>query len=163
MKRPAGAIYPWDVSGGEITLGWHGGVEAVFWKELAAAERSTAASFTRLPWYLDWPRFRTLLAEGNIPENVRLDPWLPDWKDIAQRTVQSGFDSRRIVSRPLSVMSIPGRGGLWIGSSPFAAPLYADPEGPLEVNTGAVPDTWISKEGILKVSTAGWVFIPAID
>ena len=163
MMRPAGAIYPWDVSGGKITLSWKGGVEAIFWKELADSERTTAASQTRLPWYLDWPRFRTLLAEGNIPENVRQDLWLPDWKDIAQRTVQSGFDSRRIVSRPLSSIRIPALGGLWIGSSPFASPLYSDSENYMEISVGVITDTWISGEGILKASSSGWVFIPAID
>ena len=158
MMKPAGAIFPWDVSGDKLRLSWRGGVEAVFWKELAAAEKNSEAAQNRVPWYLDWPRFRELLDSGDIPEDVRGDPWLADWKDIAARTVQSGFDRRRIRSRAFTEVAIPGIGGLWIASSPFAPPLDAGAEGPLRVRAAGVPDTWVSSGAVLRCSAAGWVF-----
>jgi hypothetical protein len=159
MMRPSGAIFPWDVSGEGITLSWKGGVDAVFWKELAAAERVTDAAQGRLPWYLDWPRFRELLESGNIPEAVRLDPWLPDWKEIARKTVQSGFDRRRVVPRKLTEFPVPGVDGTWVGSSPFALPLRASPDTPLLLYVWGVPDTWVSSKGMLRCSTSGYVSV----
>ena len=157
--RPSGALFPWDVSGKKITLSWRGGVDAVFWKELALAERSSAVK--RLSWYFDWPRFRELFSEeGTIPENVRRDPWLPDWKEIAGKTVASGFDRRRIVSRKFTELVIPDFGGLWAGSSPFALPIEAPPGGPLRVKVAATPEAWVSGAGMLKCSASGWVWQP---
>ena len=160
MMRPGGALYPWDATGEKILLSWEGGVAALFWKELAAADRSSAAAEGRLPWYLDWPRFRELLKSETLQEAVRNDPWLADWKSIAQRTVQSGFDRRRIVPRPYFEFSIPGFEGLWIGSSPFSPPLEAPPGGPLNLKVTDQVDTWVSKEGLLKCSASGFVFVP---
>ena len=159
VMRPAGALFPWDSSGGKVTLSWKGGVDAVFWNELAVADRPTTAAQGRLPWYFDWPRFRDLVYEsGTVNDAVREDPWIADWKSIAQKTVQSGFDRRRIVSVKFTALSIPGFGGRWIGSSPFAAPLDADPDGPLYLSVTDTPAAWISCGGILKCSTAGWVW-----
>jgi hypothetical protein len=165
LMYPAGAIFPWDVSAGKINLSWEGGVPAVFWKELASAlpaalSATGSSAAKRLPWYFDWPRFRELLESGNIPEAVRQDLWLADWKSIAQKTVQSGFDRRRIVSRPLTKMSVPGLNGRWAGSSPFAPPVDAPPGGPLQLMVSDIPDTWVSTLGVLKCSTAGWVRRP---
>ena len=164
MMRPAGALFPWDftaVDGEEtLRLGWKAGVDAVFWKEMALAERLSAAAEARLPWYFDWPRFRELLADGNIPEAVRKDPWLADWKDIAQKTIRSGFDRRRIVSKTFTALAIPGLGGRWTGSSPFAPPLDAPAGGPLCLNATGPPDTWVSSAGVLRCSASGWVFRP---
>ena len=157
MMRPSGALFPWDVSGGSLVFGWKGGVEAIFWKELAMAERPTEASEGRLPWYFDWSRFRELLESVNIPDKVREDLWLADWKDIAVRTVMSGFDRRRIVSRSFSELVIPDIGGFWAGSSPFAPAFEAPAEGPLKLSVAETPDTWVAVEGILKCSVAGWV------
>jgi len=161
MMRPAGALFPWDACGDKLRLNWEGGVHALFWKELALAERpsapATASEARRLPWYFDWPRFRELLESQNIPEAVRNDPWLADWKSIAQRTVQSGFDRRRIVPKTLARFDIPGLGGRWIGSSPFAPPLDAPEDGPLTVGIGDTADTWVSVDGVLKASSAGWL------
>ena len=160
MMRPCGALFPWDVSGDEIALGWEAGVEAVFWKEMASAERTTAAGEGRLPWYFDWPRFRAALGGAETPEDVRRDLWLPDWKGIAQKTVDSGYDRRRIVSRKFLTLAIPGFGGQWTGSSPFEPPLDAGEDGLLSLKVWEIPDTWVSEEGILKCSASGWVFIP---
>ena len=164
MMRPAGAIFPWDACGDTFGLSWQGGVHALFWKELALAERpsapESASAARRLPWYFDWPRFRELLESENIPEAVREDPWLADWKSIAGRTVQSGFDRRRIVSRKFTELSvpIPGLGGRWIGSSPFAQPLDATADGSLRLSITDTTDTWVSSGAVLKASSAGWVW-----
>ena len=157
MMRPAGALFPWDaVSGDKLAISWEGGVDALFWKELALADRSSGAAERRLPWYFDWPRFRELLKSENMP--VREDPWLADWRSIAERTVLSGFDRRRIVPRGFTGLEVPGLGGRWTGSSPFAPPLDAPPDGPLSINIGDVVDTWVSSGGLLKASSSGWVW-----
>ena len=162
MMHPGGALFPWDVCGSRIILSWEGGVAALFWKELALAERPSgpvsASEARRLPWYFDWPRFRELLESENISGAVREDLWLADWKSIAQRTVQSGFDRRRIVPRQFTELAIPGLGGRWIGSSPFALPLDAPADGPLRLNVADSPDTWVSAGAVLKCSAAGWVW-----
>jgi len=161
MVRPAGALFPWDVRGKNLVLSWEGGVDAFFWKKLAVAERPPSMTQTearRLPWYFDWPRFRELFAGENIPETIREDPWLADWESIAQRTVQSGFDRRRIAPRRFTELAIPGMGGRWIGSSPFAPPVDAPAHDPLILNVADTPDTWVSSGGVLKGSSAGWVW-----
>jgi len=156
--RPCGALFPWDASGGTLTLSWRGGVDASFWKELAAADFSSEAAKKRFPWYFDWLRFRDLLYEsGNVPEPVSLNPWLADWKSIAGKTVESGFDRRRIVSRKFTDLAVPGPGGRWIGSSPFAPPLDASPDGTLLLPAADIPDTWVSSGAVLKCSKSGWV------
>ncbi|MDR0497455.1 MAG: hypothetical protein LBH42_07570 [Treponema sp.] len=167
QMRPSGALFPWDAAGGKLRMSWMGGVEAFFWKGLAAADRPNPASDPkspladgRLPWYFDWPRFRELLSGENIPEAVRQDPWLADWKEISRKTVLSGFDRRRIVARKFTVLAIPGLDGVWAGSSPFASPLTVPSDSPLLLNTDETPDTWVSGSGILKCSSAGWVLIP---
>ena len=156
LMRPCGALFPWDVSGGELILGWKGGVDAILWKELGAASRINAQ---RSPWNFDWPRFREILSSGNLSEEIIKDPWLADWRDIAGRTVQSGFDSRRIVPRKSSELIIPDLGGRWMGSSPFATPLDVPPEGPLELQVYDSTETLVSAGGILKCSTSGWLFL----
>ena len=155
LMRPAGAFFPWDAADGKLILSWKGGVEAYFWKELAA----NAAAMGRLPWYFDWPRFSELLESEDIPENVRLDPWLVDWRELGRKTAESGFDRRRIKSRTLREQIIPGLDGRWIGSSPFAPPLDAPEGGPLQLMAGELSDTWVSAGKILKCSASGWVLI----
>ena len=62
IMRPAGALFPWDSTGEKLRSSWMGGVDAVFWKELALAYgaqyRSDPTSPSRPPWFFDWPRFR---------------------------------------------------------------------------------------------------------
>jgi hypothetical protein len=151
--QPSGALFPWDAAGNRLSLSWKAGVDAVFWKELAAY----AEGDVRFPWYFDWPRFRELLDSEEIPEELRQDLWLADWKGIAEKTTQSGFDRRRIVSRKFTELLIPDLGGRWIGSSPFAAPLDALESG-LKILAWDTPDTWVSSEGdVLKCAKSGWV------
>lgn len=160
MMHPSGALFPWDCSGDKLNLSWRGGVEASFWKALAAAERTTAVSEDRLPWYFDWKRFRELLESENVPETIREDPWLADWKEIGRKTVMSGFDRRRIIPQKLTEITVPDLDGLWVGSSPFAPPLDAPGGGPLIIMAFEVPNTWVSAAGVLRCSTSGWVYRP---
>ena len=159
IMRPSGALFPWDAAGDRLRLSWRGGIDAVFWKELALAERPTAAAKTRLPWHFDWPRFRELFESGSISEAVRDDPWLADWKSISRRTVQSGFDRRRIVARDFTGITLYGPYGHWVGSSPFAEPLDVEEGYPFLLNATDVPDVWVSSEAVLKYSTDGWLVI----
>ena len=171
LMRPAGALFPWDYLPGKngasvLALSWQGGVDAFFWKELAKAERLSAASEARLPgiqrvpWYFDWQRFRDLFCEsGTLAENVRTDPWLADWTDIAERTILNGFDRRRISSRQFTEINIPGLDGRWIGSSPFALPLYAEPGSPLSIMASERTEVFVSINAVLKCSTAAWILL----
>ena len=156
VMRPCGALFPWDAIGDKLELSWKGGVDAVFWKELAAY----SASGGRFPWYFDWPRFRELMESESVPEALRLDPWQADWKEIGRRSAESGFDRRRLRPRNFTEISLHGFDGFWISCSPFAPPLEAGPEGLLLLNAADTPGTWVSSSGILKCSSVGWVFIP---
>jgi hypothetical protein len=153
--KPAGAIFPWDVSGGRIVLGWNAGVDAFFWRKLAAG---TTGNSTRRPWYFDWPRFRELFQSAVLNEAVRLDPWRVDWETLAGKTLESGFYRSRIVPRLVTELTIPGLGGLWIGSSPFAPPLDVPAGGPLILPAGEAVETWVSSEGILRCGGGTWFF-----
>jgi hypothetical protein len=154
---PAGAIFPWDISGDRLTLGWQAGVDAFFWRELAAAGNQAGS---HLPWNFDWPRFRELLANENVPEEIRADPWAADWKAIALKTVQSGFDRRRIVPRKKTEIAVPGRGVTWIGTSPFALPVQAAAGESLCLQAGADVETWVSYQGIVRCTGEAWAFFP---
>jgi hypothetical protein len=156
---PAGALFPWDVSGDSIVLTWKAGVDAFLWRELVSCRELQTSGTPRVPWHFDWPRFRELIGNGNIPEAVRQDLWLADWKEISRKTVLSGFDRRRIVSRSFTEISVPGLEGLWAGTSPFAPLVEAPDGGPLRVMASDTPDTWVSEEGIVRCSKAGWVII----
>jgi hypothetical protein len=173
--RPAGAIFPFDVADGTVTLSWQGGVDAVLYWELAAAAAEAAAedaaaadadaagmraAVPRLPQLFNWPRFRELFAEeSGIKEEVRLDPWLADWRTIAGKIAASGFDKRRLVSAARKKLPVPAAGpGPWVGSSPFAEPLLF--EGPPEFPVRETPDTWVSQEGILRCTTQTWIWLP---
>lgn len=156
--RPAGAVFPWDISGDKVELSWQAGIDAFFWKELAAAEKGNAGS--RFPWNFDWPRFRELLASEHVSEEIRIDPWTADWRTIARKTVESGFDRRRIASRKTTEIPVPGLGVEWIGVSPFAMPVQAEPGGFLRLPVRNQIETWISSLGVLHCTGETWVFLP---
>ena len=174
QMQPCGALFPWDVSGNKIILSWEAGIDAFFWRCLALFfEHQTSGSTPRVPWYFDWPRFRDLMKSENISSEVRQNPWLADWSFIAQRTVQSGFDRRRITAQSGTLLSVflpeltasSSNKGLWAGSSPFASPVYVNPGQALHITVremsfnGAV-ETWVSETGFLRVSGATWLFNP---
>jgi hypothetical protein len=152
--RPAGGLFPFDVDGETLRLSWEAGPDAVFYWELANANSGNAA---RIPANFNWPGFRELFNTDVINEKVRIDPWLADWHYIAEKTVESGFDRRRLVPEASESVNIPVPGGTWYGTSPFAEPL--------SFTRGTIPifpvrpgiNVWVSSEGILRCSGKAWV------
>jgi hypothetical protein len=108
--RPAGAIFPFDVSGKNLVLSWRGGVDAALYWELAASATGQTAVL-RKPWNFDWPRFRQLFTDSSLNAEIRADPWLADWCGIAEKIVKSGFDKRRLVPEARSNVQIPVNSG----------------------------------------------------
>ena len=158
--RPAGAIFPFDASGNRLVLSWRGGVDAVFFLELARAaggEPSPGGTAAlRLPWNFNWPRFRRLFDDPVLNGEVRADPWLADWPGIADRTALSGFDRRRLVPAAAESLELPLGSGPWVGTSPFAAPLVFDGRPAFPVRPAA--DAWVSAEGFLRASAEAWIW-----
>jgi len=165
--RPAGALFPFDVSGGRIVLSWRGGVDATLFMELARAYAEAApegSAAVRLPWNFNWPRFRRLFDDEGTNAEVRTDPWLADWGSIADRTVGSGFDRRRLVPRARSPLELPLGSGQWIGSSPFADPILpAEGSGNPVFPVGAAAEAWASAEGVLRTGAGAWIWVPFCD
>jgi hypothetical protein len=179
--RPAGAIFPFDVSGKSLVLSWQGGVDATLYWEFAAFSRENTSSpedelpgevgyednndspetemeraaVPRFPWNFNWPRFRQLFDDPSLNAEVRADPWLADWHSIAEKIVRSGFDKRRLVPEPRSSLQIPVGHGPWIGTSPFATPLLFEATPVFPVRAAA--DTWVSAEGILRCNAEAWI------
>jgi hypothetical protein len=158
---PAGAVFPFDASDGGLSLSWRGGVAAVFYGELAAAAADTegGAPASRRPWNFDWPRFRELLEDPALSEEVRLDPWRVNWKTAAAAIVSSGFDRRRLRPEARKEKPVPVPAGPWIGPSPFAPPLiFGEGETPV-FPAASSPQSWFSPAGLLRCSTDAWIFI----
>jgi hypothetical protein len=167
--RPAGAIFPFDVSGKNLVLGWQGGIDANLFWELAGVcgiavsdagpeTDDTERAALRQPQNFDWPRFRLLFADPTLNAEIRGDPWLADWRSIAEKIVLSGFDKRRLVPEPRGKLTVPVGPGPWIGTSPFAPPLLF--EGVPVFPVRAAADTWVSSEGIVRCNTETWILLP---
>ena len=169
--KPAGAIFPFDASGKKIILSWQGGVDAYLYWEFIKVSREAGqesapdetapverAAVPRLPWNFNWPRFRLLFDDPSLNAEVRADPWLADWSDIAAKIVKSGFDKRRLVPETRSSLEVPVSPGPWIGTSPFAPPLLFETVPVFPVRSTA--DTWVSSEGILRCNTDAWILLP---
>jgi hypothetical protein len=164
--RPAGAIFPYDVRGDRICLSWEAGPEAWFYWELAAAwteyaEAGSSSQVVRQGRYFDWPRFRELMRGLDIPEAVRRDPWLADWRSIALSTVRSGFN-RQHIKEPVRedlLLTIP-REGPWIGASPFAEQKDWEAGTSLILKVTDSVDTYIAPGGLLRVSRDAWIWLP---
>jgi hypothetical protein len=164
LFRPAGALYPFDLSGSTLAPDWRGGVEAFFYWELAAAAQkavpSSPAAVLRQPQNFDWPRFRQILSDPAIAETVRADPWTADWRSIAERVIHSGFNRQRIVAAQTSLVPVPAGEGPWFGVSPFTAPWRAGAgETPL-FPVGTEPASYFSAAGILRVNREAWILLP---
>jgi hypothetical protein len=163
--RPAGALFPWDVSGNSLVLSWKAGVDAFFWKELSrnyeAQKGFPQVSGTpRLPWFFDWPRFRVLMESEDISPEILKNPWLADWSGIAQKTAESGFDRRRIKAEPRTEISIPWHDDFWTATNPFVEPISLRPGQPLILSVKESPETWVSNSGLLRCHKGAWIFIP---
>ncbi|MDR0553827.1 MAG: hypothetical protein LBG76_03375 [Treponema sp.] len=165
--RPAGGIFPFDASSSLLRLSWRGGVEGSFFRALNAAHSTGAEdsgiSPLRRGECFDWPRFRELLNSDSIPAAIREDPWLADWRSLAERTARSGFDRRRIVIQAREELAIPlPADGPWIGPSPFAAPLPWEAGNTVIAGVTGAVDTYISPGGILHCTRGAWNWIPFI-
>jgi len=152
---PAGALFPFDASGRRLCLSWEAGVDAVFYRELAIA---AAQKNAKMPAYFDWARFRSLFSSETMKQAVREDPWLVDWRSVAEKTVSSNFDQRRLVPQEVKYVNIPVSAGPWYGPSPFAKPLaFEEGEKPsFPVRPGV--NVWISAEGILRFTDKTFLF-----
>jgi hypothetical protein len=151
---PAGAVAPFDADGPRLRLSWEAGPAARFYRALAAAGGKRPERF-------DWPRFRELLRNGGIPPEVRADPWLADWDAAAAHTARSGFDRRRIQSRPREPVSllIPWPGP-WAASSPFAEARLWQAGETVIIDAAEEAETLVSPEGALRYNRTGTVRIP---
>ena len=153
--KPAGALFPFDVSGDCLRLSWNAGKDSVFYWELTLANEENNS---KMPAYFDWPRFRGLFNPETLNEAVCNDPWLPDWRSIAQKTINSSFDKRRLVPETTESLSIPVPTGVWYGTSPFTEPLhFTEDEIPaFPIRSGI--NVWVSVLGILQCNGKTWVF-----
>jgi hypothetical protein len=164
--RPAGALAPFDVEGASLRLTWEAGPEAYFYRAQAIALKAVEATVTgtaakRRPELFDWPRFRELMGSSNIPLEVRADPWRVDWDSLAERTIQSGFDRRRIqVQSRLPVEALIPCPGPWLGSSPFEEAHYWEAGEKVTLEAGEAAEACVSPGGILKFSQKGVLWEP---
>jgi hypothetical protein len=156
--RPAGALFPLDVKSSRISLSWRGGVDA--WMYLCLRDAGGAGN-QRQPHYFDWPRFRALMESSDIDEEVRLDPWRTDWRDVASRTVQSGFNRQRIKPAPRENLpvTIP-QSGCYLEASPFREPLFLEKDETAVFSVTGNVDTYVTTEGVLRCTKGVWVWIP---
>ena len=161
LMSPAGALFPWDAQGTNLVLSWQAGVDAFFWRELSLnSEVQNSGSTPRLPWHFNWPRFRELMQSENVPDEIQHDPWLADWKEIARKTVESGFDRRRIKARTRTKITVAPYNEIWAGYSSFAPPVTIQDSGQLIFNVCEIPETWVSKAGFLRCQDNAFIFIP---
>jgi len=156
--KPAGALFPFDAEGERLNLNWKAGVDTVFYWELALA--GGGQNSVKIPANFDWPRFRALFFDETINEAVRKDPWLVDWRSVAQKTINAGFDRRRLVPEAAESTAIPVNKGPWYGTSPFSEPMF--------FKEGEIPsfpvrpgfNVWLSSGGILHCSGKTWTLSP---
>jgi hypothetical protein len=155
VAKPAGAIFPLDVSGSSIRLTWGAGVDAVFFWELASLNNEK-----RLPHNFNWARFRELFSDALLPEDILGDPWLADWKTIAVKTAMSGFDRRRINSQQCTSISLTvPASGPWIGTSPFMRVSDWQKGETITLKVSGAVDSYFCAEGILRCSPNAWNWI----
>jgi hypothetical protein len=161
MFKPAGALYPFDVSGGVLRISWRGGADAGFYRALEETHaRTENADPRRQARFLDWPGFRTFFVSA-APAELREDPWLVDWKEAAEKTVNSGFRTSYFKARKQTVMEIPiPHNGPWFSSSAFreAENWTAGSGGTTVVSEET--DMWVCPGGMLFLSTGARLWVP---
>jgi hypothetical protein len=154
LFKPAGALFPFDVYGERLCLSWKAGPDAVFYRELVLANGQDSR---KIPANFDWPRFRELFNSDKLNEAVRSDPWLVDWHLVAEKTISSNFDQRRLVPEAAESINISVPAGPWYGVSSFTEPLYftegINPVFPVRPGI----NVWISSEGILRINGKTWI------
>jgi len=153
--KPAGVLFPFDTNGNYLDLTWEAGPDTVFFWELALA---SSENTVRNPANFDWPRFRELFKSETMNEAVRQDPWLVNWRSLAERTIASNFDRRRIVPEAVQLREFSVPKVTWYSTSPFAEPVAFTDEEPQFFPVRPGLNIWISTEGILRVNGNSWVF-----
>jgi len=153
---PAGALFPFDANKSRLYLSWEAGPDTVFYWELARAAASRNSS--QNPANFDWPRFRELFKSDVLDTDVSKDPWLVDWRFVAERTIEANFDRRRLIPQIAVPAEIPVPEGPWYGTSPFAEPLSSMEQEPLSFPVRPGLNVWICREGTLRVNGDIWVF-----
>jgi len=159
LFKPCGAIFPFDVIGNQLRLSREAGADSIFYFELALAyKKASGSSVEKTPNNFDWVRFRELFKSGSLNEAVCKDPWVVDWRAVAEKTAASNFDKRRIVPQAAVQKTIPVPAGTWYGTSPFAEPLHFEEGEPPVFPVRSGINIWISSEGVLKVNGDTWIF-----
>ena len=173
--KPCGALFPFDVLPAEekgasgksnhLRLTWESGPDTVFYWELAIASKNKK----KTPANFDWPRFRELFQSDALSDAVRKDPWVVSWRTVAEKTISSNFDKRRITPEAPVLKHIPvsacSQSGPWYGISPFSEPLlFAEGEPAIfpvrkELYSSGI-NIWVSAEGMLRVNGNTWIFTP---
>jgi hypothetical protein len=161
MFMPAGALYPFDVSDGVLRISWYAGADAAFYLALEEAHsRKENAHPLRKGRFFDWPRFRALFASG-VSAELQEDPWLVDWKEAAEKTVNSGFRTSYIKAgkRTVTEVLIP-HDAPWFSTSPFRITenWTAGSVEPLALTGEA--ELWVCLGGILFLSTGARLWVP---
>jgi len=157
LFKPAGALFPYDVSENRLRLTWEGGIDTVFFMELAYANSEQK---TKIPSNFDWVRFRELFNSETLSEAVRNDPWLIDWRYVAEKTISGNFDRRRLVPQTTEAITVPLSARVWYGTSPFSEPLLFAEGEPLVFKAHTGINAWISVEGILRCDGKVWFLTP---
>jgi hypothetical protein len=159
--RPAGALYPFDVSGGVLRLNWRAGADAVFYLTLEETHsRKENAHPQRKAAFFDWPRFRAFFA-SRAPVKLQEDPWLVDWKEAAEKTINSGFRTSYIKARKQTAVElIIPCDGPWFSVSPFQA-VKNWAAGSIEaVPLSEETELWVCPGGMLFLSADARLWVP---
>ncbi|MDR2510708.1 MAG: hypothetical protein LBC77_08710 [Spirochaetaceae bacterium] len=148
VMRPAGALFPLDLSGDTVKLSFQGGVDARFYLELALYE-----SEKRPPGGFDWARFRRLWTDGKLDGEVQADPWLVDWADVAEKTAAAGFSTTKLKARPTEnlIITVPSEGP-WVGTSPFTPAWEWEAGAKMILRVTSGIDTYFCPKGSLRVT-----------
>lgn len=159
LFKPAGAIYPFAYDDDSLTLSWRGGIASYYFIALARFGGDSRTA----PEYFDWPRFLCLLDSPSLSPGVTENPWLVDWDTVAQKTRASGFDSRRLVSRPTSPLriSLPAEGP-WFSSSPFVAGHLWEAHSWQELEGHREGDIFACPSGSLRYSDSEYAWFPRL-
>ncbi|MDR0403870.1 MAG: hypothetical protein LBH35_09815 [Treponema sp.] len=162
MFRPAGALYPFDVSDGVIRISWRGGADTEFYRAMEEARaRKEDDGTTRRAGFFDWPRFRAFFA-SEAPAELREDPWLTDWKEAAEKTVNSGFRTSYIKARKRTAVEvlIP-HNGPWLSDSVFRGTENWIAGNIELVALPGEAEIWVCSGGMLVLSPDARLWVPA--
>lgn len=151
IMKPAGALFPFDVQNQSIILSWQGGIDANFYRAIAAKKNKKNQKYN--PQNFDWLRFRALWKEAKLGEEILLDGWRADWELAAEKTALSGFSVWNIKPRETEnlIITLPASGP-WFGSSPFAKEFTGNAGEKVVFHAGTQTDTYFCPTGQIRVA-----------